>query len=72
MKENKAGSKAKEKQKQSDEKVAKANAQVDIEINSAAVANMADVLILNDQVIEKIVDQAPQPPPEVSAVPEQA
>jgi len=53
---NKAGTKGKDKKKGAEDKAAKANPLVEVEINSALVAKMADVVMNDHEISEKNVD----------------
>ena len=53
---NKAGTKGKGKQKQADDKAAKANAQVDAEDDSAMIAKLADV-VMKDGALNELIDK---------------
>ena len=68
----KAGTKGKGKQKQADDKAAKANVQVEGGDDSAKIAEFADIVMNDNEISQNIVDIAPQVIPEQVAGPEQA
>ena len=69
---SKSGIKGKGKQKQADDKAAKANVQVEAGDDSAKIAEFADIVMDDNEISQNIVDIAPQVIPEQAASPEQA